>query len=389
MTQITNLILRPKNPSIEDNPRSYLTAAVSAAGTDLPVLSTAGFVITGANDYYVIVGEYGNEATEIVLVDASDAGSDNTGLTVGALKYAHSAGTPVTYIEWNQVRLYGGLTGAVTNLVSTYDIDCSKQFTEFVNDQVTYSVFVTRYYNVDSTYESQNSSEITSSSYARTSVKKIIESGLRKGMTYIDQGQDSILSWDIAKDVCQAGIDETLARKRNWHFLHKIDENTSTVASTAYVAFPSDISLIDKVIVDDIELDWMSTLTYNSYTEAGAAVSTGQPSNYTIKNNKVYLYPTPAAVYTVQYEYWYYPTLSTLETTLPQPFVVPIMYYCASEFAYIRGNDKRGDKMFALFQNALERQAEEYSGPVQRGQAEYVERTNEFDTEYNIENWGR
>lgn len=378
MAQPTVSKFKIANPTLDGNDATFVSSDTAAAATTLPVLSTNGFVITGTSDYYILVGNYGEEKAEIKLVDANGANTDADSFTVAALSFSHSASDPVTFIDYNQVKIYGRTTsGGANNLIATIDIDPSRQYTDYTYEGDTYSYFITSYYNSTGDKESAFSEEITSTTFSQISAKKVIESGLRKAMTKIDENQNSTLSWDIAIDVLNDGLDEIMSRKRKWSFLHTISSLTSTVGGTAYIAKPDDLSILEHLIINSYTLAWMTRYKYDSYTHNGTTSSTGNPTHYTTKNNKYYLYPVPSGAYAIIYEYYKYPTrITDLSQALDREFITILMYYCAAQFSYIRGNDKRGDKMMVFFQNALERQVEEFTGPDQLGDGEPIEQTN-------------
>jgi len=373
--------IKVANPSIENNVRSYLTSDVTAAAISFTVLSNAGF--SGTN-FYVMIGEYVDEKAEIKLVSSF---SGNT-FTVAALTNSHEASDPVTFMDYNQVRFYGMLTevnpGVTDSPLATKDIDCSQLYTEYTYEGTTYTYFCTAYYNESSTEISAFSEIINNLSFTRKSAKRIIESALRKAMTKMDETINGDLNWDNVLDVLQDGIDEILARKRKWSFLRKTLTGTNTTANTAYIAKPTDLSLLEYIIVNNYKLEWYSQNDYLIRTRAGATVSSGTPTHYTEKNNKYYIYPTPDAAYAIEYEYFKIPAvIEDLSTEIDNVFVPILIYYCASAFAEIRGNDKRSEKMYAKFEKLLEQQVIEFSGPDQIGDAEYVERTSFIDTEYD------
>jgi hypothetical protein len=377
-TQPTTKRIRIANPPLDANNKTYLTADVAASATLLEVISTSGkqFLTTGGYDYYLLIEGYEKEKAEFVLVDASDSATDDNSFTISATKYSHEASDPVIYTPYNQIRIYGSLTLAGTKvLIDTIDIDPTEQYTDFIFDDSTYSYFFTAYYNATLDVISAYSEEITSTSLGRTSVKQIIESALKKAMTKIDENPDGKLSWDVAIETVNDGLDEIMVAKKKWEFLHTIDGTTTdTVADTAYIAKPSDVAFLEHLIVNNYKLDWMSRKKYDEYTKSGTTVSSGQPSNFTIKDNKYYLYPTPSAAWDVIYEYFKYPTeITDLTDTVDRPFVAILKLYCAAHFCWIRGNEKRGDKMYTLYQKILIQQIEDYSGPDQLGDAESIE----------------
>ena len=376
------------NPSLEDEVRTYRTSDVAAAETTHPVISTTGFVISGANDYYILSGDYGQEKTEILLVDASDPATDSDSFKTGACKYSHSTSEPITLMRYNQIRIYGGTTSGFTpslgTPIATIDIDPTQQFTEYVYEGSTYSYFVTTYYNSNDDEESGYSEEIYSGSFTRRSAKRIIESGLIKAMTQIDESPSGKLNWDNCLEILQDGIDEILARKRTWPFLRKRDSTTfTTTANQQYITKPTDLGYLEFIIINNQELQYMNRVDYNAYTASGVTATTGSPLYYTAKNDQYFLIPTPDQEYTIIYEYYKVPaTITDLSTEVDLAFVPVLIYYCASQFSYIRGNDRRGDKMYKMFEKLLEQQVIEYSGPEQTGQAEEIDRTSAYGKDY-------
>jgi len=446
MPQTNTNRIKIANPPLESELRTYLTADVAVAGTDLPVLATTGFVIyatgnitafadggsgtvtvtsaahgllegqsviisgttnyngtfqissvttntfkitdtwvvndaTGtwkrSGDYYLVIGEYDIEKTEMKKVDLSNVATDATGFTVAALTFSHEASDPVTFMRYNQIKVYGAVTtGGGKVLIATIDIDCSKHYTEYTYSGAVYSYFYTTYYNSTDDEESAYSEEIASTSFTRLSCKRIIESGLRKAQTKIDQSPNGELNWSNCLEILEDGVDEIMARKRKWSFLHKVNTGETTTASTAYIDIPTDVAQFEFLIIDGNKLDYISRRKYDTLTQSGSTADTGTPIFYTEKNNKHYLYPTPGAAYDVIQEYYKVPaTLSDLSTELNRPFVPILIYYCGSVFAAIRGNDKKSSELYKQYEKNLELQSIEYSGPTQVGDATEIERT--------------
>ena len=374
--------IKVANPPLEDNVRTYLTNDIVAGVVSLPILSKRGFfkndrIPSGeANDfYYIVIGNYGDEKSEIVKATADN--TDNKVLVCEATSNSHSASDPVTFIQYNQLKFYGAETsGGTKTLLTTLEIDMTQQYTEYVYKGTEYNFFVSTYYSEAKEEESAYSDEISTGTFTRMSARRIIESGLRKAMTQIDESLNSVLNWDIGLEILQDGVDEIIARKRKWQFLRK-DNTGTTVINTAYISKPSDLAQLEFIIIGGYKLHWVSPLRYNEWTEAGVTASTGNPRYYTEKNNKYYLYPTPSSALDVKYEYFKVPEeIDSLIDQIDLPFKSILIYYCASQFAYIRGNDKRGDKCYQMFVKLLEQQAEEYSGPMQSGDAEEIEQTS-------------
>lgn len=394
-TQPQKNIIKIANPPLEDNSRTYLTANVAAidSSTNITILDKRGFLTTDRNDeatYYAIVGDYG-EKSEIVTIT-----SDNTVnklLAVAKLKSAHSASDPVTFIPYNQIQLFGATeTGGAKTLLDTVEIDATQNFTEVIyeDDGSNYTHFYTvyRFFVSEGADDiSAYSEEIDNTDFGRTSAKRVITSATKKALTTIDESPSSKLNWNTAIEIVNDGLDEIMARKRKWLFLHKLDStSTDTVAGTASIAKLSDIAILEHIIVNNTTLTWISRLDYDNYVNQGSVVTNGNPFSYTLKNNLYYLYPTPNVAWDVTYEYFKYPSeITNLNDTLDVAFISILVYYCASQFAYIRGNDKRGDKMYGMFEKLLQQQVEEFSGPDQLGDAESIEKTSIYGSNLDFE----
>lgn len=375
MSQRTLLTIA--NPDLHNGQSTALSQDVAVWGTTLTVYATTGFwTISAASDYYyLIIGNYWEEKTEIVLASAK---TDST-FTTGALKFSHSAGDPITYIPYNQIKFYGRLmTGGSNNLLATLDIDCSKQHTPYEYTGTTYSYFVTTYYRpVTTIEESQESEEISTVTFTFRSVKKIIEAGLRKALTRADENPDASLGWSTLIDIANEGLNEILTRKKQWQCLHKIDNTQSTVASTAYVSKPSDLSIMEFMTVEWKKINFVSKTMYNQYVLSSTTTPTWKPYLYTIKNDLIYLYPTPDSAYSIWFEYYSNPTsITSLTDEVKQEFATILIYFIAAQAAYIRSNEKRGNLMEAKFVKTLEQQIEDVTWYEQAGEAVRVEHTS-------------
>jgi hypothetical protein len=86
-----------------DEPKTYLTASVAAAGTALTVANNAQFA---ANDY-IVIGKPRQEGAELHKI-STVSGATTINIAGDAMDLAASINTPVTYIKYNQVKFYMG-----------------------------------------------------------------------------------------------------------------------------------------------------------------------------------------------------------------------------------------------------------------------------------------
>lgn len=394
-TQPIRTKLKIVNPQVSDSPRTYLTADANASpgvGLSYQILSKRGFFKAdrdpslSKDHFYVLIGDYNQEKTEIVEINADD--TDNKLLVALGSSNSHSAADPVTVIDYDKIIIYGdtlpGRALSSMDVLATIKVDPTQSFTEYVYEYTPgpgvtqYGYFTTVFYNSRYDQISESSEQVEGTTFTRRTIKRIIESAAIKALTRVEESPNSVLNWQNCIDIVQDGLDEIQARKRSWPFWRATYEGISTVPNQAYAALPTDNNLLKFVKVNREKVDFISELKYNQLTaSATEPVERGQPVYYTIKNGMAWFFPVPSQAWTISYDYFYVPpTLVELSDNVPIAVVPILIYYCAAMFAYIRGNDKRGDKMYAMFTKLLEQQVDEFTGPEQLGDAEGIETTD-------------
>src|SRR3990167_1354051 len=128
------LLLADNRSLIKDREKSYLTAAVSAAGTALTVRGVD--TNAWADNDYVIIGEIGTRNAELLQVNGAVA--DGTALTIdqlgaGGARYAHSVGEPIYRIDYNRVEFNRTATDTTTGttVLTTIEIQPDDLFTRY------------------------------------------------------------------------------------------------------------------------------------------------------------------------------------------------------------------------------------------------------------------
>lgn len=162
-------------------PATYLTSAVAATGTTLTVADNAGF----ANTYPLLIGELGQDKTEIKKVNA--VVSAGTSLTSTAMTFAHPINTKVRRLLFDQWRIYGNSTNTTTGatLIATIDMQVRADFTSYVNAGTEYSYyFALPYDSLNSVAGDTYSDGIANETqYASNTVAKLIKQSLKSSKT--------------------------------------------------------------------------------------------------------------------------------------------------------------------------------------------------------------
>ena len=153
------------HPSIEGNPKSYLTAKANSGQKDLVMQNAAEFVAA----QYVVMGEPTQEQTEIGKI-SSISGSTIT--LVANLGFTHPENTKITYIKYNQVKFYKATTETGSySLQSTKDIAIDEPHTLYDDSAgLSTDYYKIKYYNSTTTDLSAYSSAMPAGGFARYSL---------------------------------------------------------------------------------------------------------------------------------------------------------------------------------------------------------------------------
>lgn len=229
------MIIPVSNIETDGLEKSYLSNPYSAGTTSIKVKNNNRFAV---NDR-IMIGEMGNEATEIVTVSAVNA--DGNTLTVGATVFAHSADDPVYKMIFDQVKYYRSTTtsgGSYTN-ISTQDMDVDNADLQTRYDDTTgtsaYFYKFTFYHSV-STVESAYSDVIGGSGWRREQVGYIIDEILQE---ISDQNEINVTRSEVIGYFNDVNDDLQVNVSKPYSFLHSRTTLTRT-ANTNYIDFPTD-----------------------------------------------------------------------------------------------------------------------------------------------------
>lgn len=229
------MVISVDNPETTDLEKSFLLNPYSVGSTAILVKNSDRFA---ANDR-IMVGEMGQEKTEVVTVSAVNA--DGNTLTVGATVFSHSADDPVYRLRFDQVKFYRSITGSggTYTLLSTQNLDVDNADLQTVYDDTTgvstYYYKTTVYHSI-STVESAFSDVIAGGGWRREQVGNIIDEILREvGDTQeVHVTRTEMLGYfnDVNDDL-QTNV------ARPYTFLHSRTTLTQAI-NTNYINFPTD-----------------------------------------------------------------------------------------------------------------------------------------------------
>lgn len=214
--------------------KSYLANPYSAGATSIEVKNNNRFA---ANDR-IMLGEMGNEATEIVTVSSVNA--NGTTIVIGATLFDHSADDPVYQMPFDQVKFYRSTDGGSNySILSTQNMDVDNADLQTKYDDTTgtaaYYYKFTFYHSV-STVESAYSDVIQGSGWRREQVGHIIDEVLQE---VSDQNEVNTTRTELLGYFNDVNDDLQINVSRPYDFLHTRTTLTRT-ANTNYINFPTD-----------------------------------------------------------------------------------------------------------------------------------------------------
>ena len=221
---------------VPKTPITYLLSDIAAAATSLTVVDNLGF----ANTNLLLIGELGAGQTEIKKVNA--AVTTGTALTTTAVTFAHSAGTPIRKILFDQWRIYGNSTNTSTGatLIATVDMQVDGKYTTYVNTSTEYSFYLVLPYDSINVVAGDTYSDGVSNStaYAPNTVGSMINKALDASKS--ERGDIITDRWMIGEiNDCLRFITGKLKR---WSFLQNYNYVLGQTSRGGYVfTLPTDI----------------------------------------------------------------------------------------------------------------------------------------------------
>jgi hypothetical protein len=227
------MLITTFNPTVEDLEKTYLSDPTSAGITSISVRNNDRFA---ANDR-IMIGEMGQEKTEVVTVSAISGG---TNITCGATVFSHEADTPIYKLRFDQVKIYraSSLTSSYS-LLTTLSLDVDNADLSTIYDDITgtsNNYYKTSAYHSISTLESALSDPIQGSGWRRNQVGYIVDEILRE---VSDTNEVHVTRLELLGYFNDVNDDLTINVSKPYDFLHTRTTLTRT-ANINYINFPVD-----------------------------------------------------------------------------------------------------------------------------------------------------
>lgn len=229
-------IVKIQNASlVVDTPQSFLAADTSAGVSSLVVDNITGF----ATGQTIIIGEMGDENSEIVSINGAPSGSTLVLLT--ATVFAHASSTPVRLVLYNQVEFSSAPTvTGVKSVLSTVNVWADNDSTNYIDTSATTGYYFGRFKNSVSGLFSAYSAPIPVTGYDDNTLWSVKNRALVElGEVRSDLITDDFLNGAVAEGRRMA--DQNPATFR-WSFRTKFDVIIGYMLAGQYqIAAPTDL----------------------------------------------------------------------------------------------------------------------------------------------------
>lgn len=229
------MLITSVNPEVTDYEKTYLANPYAIATTSIEVKNSDRL----AANYRIMIGEMGQEKTEIVTVSSVNA--NGTTVVVGATVFEHSANDPVTVMQFDQVKIYRSTTTATGtySILATVNLDVDNESLQTIYDDVsglsTYYYKTSMYHSI-STVESSQSDAIPGGGFKRSQVGNIINEILQE---VSDQNEVHVTRNELIGYFNDVNDDLTIGVGKPYSFLHSRTTLTRTLGRS-YIDFPTD-----------------------------------------------------------------------------------------------------------------------------------------------------
>ena len=327
--------LKCDNRTLTKNAKfSYLAQNYASGVTSLVIVNSNGFA---ANDH-ILLGEFGNETTEIVKPSVVTASTHT--LTVPATKFAHAESTRVTIIPYNQVKFYYTATATYdTNneIQAGYlDVAADEVFTtdEDTSNTTGFGWFV--FFNSETNATTTNSNAIPYADFASNSVKKIFDSFF----SLLNNTEQKLISNSDAFRWLNEGYSMAQNELNLVNREYKATSTTiTTTATTAEYTLPTDFSDMSSLTDDNNDLRVeIEEIKLSDFKAWGA--DTGNNIKYYLRGAVIGFSPTPATGTTTTYTLYYIKKSDVLTSYYDNIDLPENNFYPLVDFMLYRANEK-------------------------------------------------
>ncbi|MCK9370273.1 hypothetical protein M0R04_10235 [Candidatus Dojkabacteria bacterium] len=290
-------------------------------------------------------------------------------MTIGALSYSHSKGTPVYILRWDKYSLEYKTTGSwavYASMPATLRYDAINTEYRDATADSTYS-WRYRYYSTENSAYSEYSDTISASGWDKNSVGYMV----RQVRKIINDPDSKVVTDEELIRYFNEAQGKIYTLYDRWWFLYKSGTAIDTVASQKIYNLPSDFGRMSRVnyryvsgSTDTVyNLKYMSNLEFEYLARDNSSSDDDNVGYYSIypgdsDNTAGYLHvwPTPETA-GLDIIPWYYKTVTDLDsygdlTEVPIPSMLED--YAIAQVMDIKKEDAKADRYDRMFREQVE-----------------------------------
>lgn len=252
----------------KDKKHTFLSASASSTGTTLTVESISGFNV----DKILLIGEFGNEQSEIVLTSSAEEPSGSTITLASALKFSHPQGTKVYLLDWNQIEVsWAETVSGSKEVLATIDIQADQIETLYTDEEKATGYYFIRFKNsIDGTYSSY-SSPIPYGDFGDNTVAKAIQYAFKRNKI---KDFTDFIDHDFMIEEINNCLRYIRGKKKKWTYLQDFNYVLGQTARGEFsVALPIDVWHKSHKSILSVRVGDYAELTYKDKKEFDALLT--------------------------------------------------------------------------------------------------------------------
>lgn len=223
---------------------TFLNSSASATDTELTVESIVGFAI----NQILLIGEIGNEKSEIVKTHTSTAPSGSTITLVEGLTFSYSQGVKVYILDWDQFEISWS-DGGTKEVLATENIQTDQKESYYTDDTKSSGYYYIRFKNSITSDFSSYSDGIPYADFSGDTVAKAIQYALKRNKL---ETFTKFIDYDFCIEEINSCLKYIKGKKKKWTHLQDFDYALGTATRGEYsMALPDDVwNKSHKAILD-------------------------------------------------------------------------------------------------------------------------------------------
>lgn len=236
-----NTIRIAQPTEVDGSIQTYLTAdEVAGATTSINVLDSSGL----SDNDILRWGQYGEKTCELKSIN--DGSIADTSFTTTATTFAHSKGTQLTKVLYDQFYVYGcdTATGEKSSIATGQSIQASEPFSSYTITGTTYNYYFIRFYNSQAStpFYSDYSDAIPATDFSYNSVSAIKRDAAEEINVDISSNKSDIINHNFLTRQINLCLEDIRSKRNRWSWMQNFDYDLGNLSfGLRRIALPSDI----------------------------------------------------------------------------------------------------------------------------------------------------